>query len=350
MNYNKKIDVHAHILTKSYYDYLDKYEDPEPDHFATPKWDEKAHLKLMDNLGVACSVVSVSSPQIIRCDPEERLRIVNNMNSEALEVIGRHPDRMGLFASLPLPDVDAAVSIAGAMLSTDGVRGIGLLTNYDGIYLGSPKLDPLMEYLNAQKAIVCVHPTMPDTLPGDAVPDMPIPVMDYLMDTTRAFTNMVWNDKFIQYPDIKWIWPHGASFITILSDRFNSFSVLAKKNGNKHKLDYFGALKHCWFDTAGFSEPKQLHDMKLDIPTNHFLYGSDCPYTPTVACMALAGQLEKTDVLTKKEKQMMFTDNAVSLFADSDAKVQGTGHAVSAKMKRSTIGTGMNLFEKYSKK
>lgn len=340
MKYNKKIDFHAHILTPSYYAYLDKYEGPTPDNFATPKWDEKEHIKLMDSLGVAYSEMSVSSPHIIKASGDERIDIINAMNEEALEVVSHHPDRLGLFATLPLPDVDAAIRSAEALLERDGVDGIGVTTHYDGMYLGSDKLDPLMEYLDSVGAVVCVHPTMPASLPGDAVLDMPIPIMDFLMDTTRAFTNMVWNDKFLKYPNIKWIWPHGGSFLNILSDSFESFAVLGRRDTGK-KLEFFGALQHCWFDTAGFSAPKQLHCMKMDIPADHLLYGSDCPYTPSIACKALAGQLEDSKELTSKEKTMLFTTNGYALNPGLKKKLSGTSFPAARSATRGALGKAM---------
>ncbi len=348
MKYNNKVDFHAHILTPSYYAYLDKYEGPEPDNFATPEWSEKAHLKLMDSLGVAYSVMSVSSPHPIQATREERLAYVTAMNEEALDVVSKHPDRLGLFASLPLPDVDNAAKMAEEMLGKEGVDGIGLLTNYSGIYLGSDKLDPLMEVLDAHGAVVDVHPCMPAALPGDAVQGMPIPIMDFLMDTTRAFTNMVWEDKFNKYPNIKWIWPHGASFMTILSDRFASFAVQAKRNGSDRALDYFGALNSCYFDAAGFSTPKQIHDMKIDIPTSHFLYGSDCPYTPSFACIALAGSLENCSDLTSKEKKMLFTTNAYDLIPKLSDALESTSHPHVNKAKRNVLGTAIDTFSNYN--
>lgn len=352
MLYDKKVDVHSHILTPSYYEFLDKYVGPEPDKFATPEWTEEGHLKLMQQLGVAYCSLSFSSPHPFPVpDINDRVAYVRAMNDEALDVVRRHPNQMGLFFALPLPDVDRSIAIAEEYLGKDGIDGIGLLTNYSGVYIGSDKLDPLLEFLNEKKAVVCVHPTEPAALPGDAVPDMPIPVMDFLMDTTRAFTNMVWNDKFLKYPDITWIWPHGSSFITILSDRFNAFALQAKKkNGNPHKLDYFGALKSCYFDTAGFSAPKQLHDMKLDIPMDHFLYGSDTPYTPDIACVALAGQLEKSKELSASEKKKMFTTNAYALNPKLKSILEGTKHPVTEDIKRRALGSVMNGFGTISKK
>ena len=342
MAYDKKIDFHAHILSPSYYDYLDQYEGPTPDNFATPKWSEEAHLKLMDKLGVAFSMMTVSSPHVIHAkDITETMAFVNGMNDEALDVVRRHPDKLGMCAILPLPHVKESIATAKKYLEEEGCYGIGMTTHYNGIYLGSDELDPVLEFLNKKKALVVVHPTEPAALPGNAMPDMPIPIMDFLMDTTRAFTNMVWNDKFLKYPDIKWVWPHGASFMNILSDR-----MLAHKEGNKNKLDYFGALKNCWFDTAGFSATKQLHDMKMDIPMDHFLYGSDCPYTPNIACIGLVGQLEASKELSRKEKKMMFTDNALELVPELKSKKLHSNAGMADHLKSKAVGKALTIERK----
>jgi hypothetical protein len=44
------------------------------------------------------------------------------------------------------------------------------------------------------------------------------------------------------------------------------------------------------------------------------LFGSDAPYTPALAGLALTGALEQTEQFTQLQKQMIFTRNAVSLF------------------------------------
>lgn len=313
MNYAAKIDFHSHILTPAYYEYLKKYEDPRPDDFDTPVWSPGGHLKLMDRLGVTFSALSVSSPNLSRAPSGDRAEYARRINEEALAFVNEHPKRLGLFAILPLPDVEPAVQMAEHYLTADGVDGIGMTTNYGGVYLGDPRLDPLMHVLDSAGAVVCVHPTKPAGLPDDVNRGLPIPVMEFLMDTTRAFTSLVWNECFDRFPHIKWIFPHAASFIPTLSDRFDSFSILLKAQNPGKKLDFFHAMRHCYFDLAGFSLPKQIADMKQNIPVENFLYGSDCPYTPDAACIALAGNLAVTPLLTDEEKRKMFTLNAVQL-------------------------------------
>ena len=77
--------------------------------------------------------------------------------------------------------------------------------------------------------------------------------------------------------------------------------------------DYFEAMKQVYFDLAGFPLPKQLQILKQNVPVENMLYGSDGPYTPDFATLALAGALETTDQLTDREKERIFTQNALAL-------------------------------------
>ena len=56
--FNNKIDLHSHFLPPAYYEYLKKYEDEYPDNFEIPDWSEDGHIKWMDQLGVAFSLIT----------------------------------------------------------------------------------------------------------------------------------------------------------------------------------------------------------------------------------------------------------------------------------------------------
>lgn len=190
--------------------------------------------------------------------------------------------RLWAYALISVPHTDAAIKEAKFALDELGADGFGLSTHYAGVYLGDSGYDPLMELLN---------------------------------DTTRTFTNMVMHNIFGRYPNIKWIFPHAGAFLSILSDRMNSFSIQMRGNLPKDiPFDFKGDMRHVYFDAAGFCLQKQLGALLKDVGAKNILYGSDSPYTPTLACTALSGGLEKNDCMTENEKYMMFTGNAVRLF------------------------------------
>ncbi|MGN0528053.1 MAG: amidohydrolase family protein [Eubacterium sp.] len=314
MDYNnKKVDFHSHFLSKTYYEYLNKYESEKPDSFPTPNWNIESHIKLMDKLGIAFSLISVSSPNLAKADRKTEKEMVHTINLEGKEYVNMYPDRLGLFASLPLPNVDDAIEEAEFALKELNADGFGLSTNYAGIYLGDEKYDKLMEFLDSRGVVVAVHPTKPSGLPQGVNKDVPIPAMEFFMDTTRTFMYMVMNNVFARFPNIKWIFPHAGAFLSILSDRVNGFAILMKQERPDLPLDFKADMNHVYFDVAGFPLQKQLQALLKDVKIDNLVYGSDTPYTPNIACIALSGGLEKISMLNRTEKNKIFTENAVTL-------------------------------------
>lgn len=315
MAYTKKIDFHSHFLTDTYCRYLDEYEGEAPDDFPTPKWSEEGQLKLMDQLGIAFSFLSISSPNLSKAEKDTEAALVHTINTEGAAIVRNHPDRFGLFAGLPLPHVEEAIREARYAVEELGADGFGLSTNYAGVYLGDPQYDPLMEYLDSIGAVIAIHPVKPGRLPKGVNGELPIPAMEFLVDTTRTYTYMVTHDIFERYPRIKWIFPHAGAFISILSDRMYGFAMQFRNRlSYPVPMDFKADMRRVYFDMAGFPINKQLHDLLLDVPADNLLYGSDAPYTPTIACIAQTGGLETTEILTEGEKTAMFTQNAVQMF------------------------------------
>jgi predicted TIM-barrel fold metal-dependent hydrolase len=311
--YSKKVDFHSHYLPPAYYEYLRKYEDERPDNFDTPDWSEEKHIAAMDKLGVAYSLISISSPNLSRSDDNTEKDYARRINNEGAAFVGRYPNRLGLIAELPLPNVENALEEAKYTLDVLKTEGFGLATNYRGKYLGCVEFDPLMEFINDRKSLIIVHPMKPYEHYEGVNEGLPIPTFEFFVETTRVFSNLVLKDTFNRYPDIKWIFPHAGAFISLLSDRFNSFSLVMKLRDPLLTADFLGAMKHVYFDLAGFPLPKQLQVLKQNVPISHMVYGSDGPYTPDFATIALAGALEQTDQLTDREKQQVFTLNAINL-------------------------------------
>ncbi len=117
------------------------------------------------------------------------------------------------------------------MLHADGV---GLMTNYGGVYLGDRRLDELMAELDGRGALTVMHPTQPAVMVPDVNEEIPLPAFEYFAETTRAFLNMAQNDTFTLYPNIRWVVPHVGAFLSILADRFESFALMLRFAAGVH--------------------------------------------------------------------------------------------------------------------
>lgn len=267
-----KIDTHAHYVPPAYRRYLE-----EEGFFggqATPAWSPEAALEEMATLGVETSVLSVARPGFWFGDADRAAGMARQVNEYAATLVREQPDRFGLFAALPLPDLDGAlaeVEYAFDQLHCDGVI---LLANNDGLYLGDPRLDDLMAELDRREAVVFVHP---NAVPAEPVPGVPVFVADFLLDTTRAALNMVRHGVLRRFPRLKVILSHGGGMLPYAAHRIASLTPMAD-GGAVDRAAFLAECAGFYFDTALTASPHSLPTLLSFARPGHVLYGSDWPY------------------------------------------------------------------------
>ena len=316
MKFQRKIDFQAHYLPPSYYDFLAEEGLFCPDGFPTPQWDEAWQQEMMGELGIAYALLSVSSPSLWTKDPARTRTLARKVNDEGAEIVSRAPGNLGFLATLPLPEVSAAINEARRCLDTLHAGGVGLMTNYGGVYLGDRSLDPILAELNGRGALAVLHPTKPAVTVPNVNQEIPVPAFEYFVEPPRTFLNLVQNDTFARYPDIRWVIPHAGAFLPILADRFESFALMLRFADPDRRVDILADMAPVYYDLAGFSEPKQLAMLLRNVDETHLLYGSDTPYTDISACVGQAEALEETPKLTERQKALLFTENALTLLPD----------------------------------
>lgn len=289
MNVSNKIDVHAHYLPHSYRAALLAAGHVQPDGFPlVPAWSVREHVDAMDRLGIATSLLSISSPGVYFGNATAARDLAREMNEIGRRAVVDHPGRFGLFASLPLPDVDAAMAEIAYCCDHLEVDGFALLTNVGGTYLGDPSWESVFRELNRRKGRVFIHPTSPACWEHTSL-GRPRPMLEFFFDTTRTVVDLVLNGTVARHTDIEFIIPHAGATLAMIVDRVNAFSRLLEVDTSVDVLRDIGRLH---YDLAGFPVPRQL-DALLTITTlEHLHYGSDYPFTPELAVLMAAERLE----------------------------------------------------------
>src|ERR1700677_327062 len=117
----RAVDVHMHFIPELYRDALASANMSSPDGIsALPPWDEEDFLRVMDSLQIETAVLSISSPGVHFGNDRKALGLARKVNDEGRRLMDRHPGRIGLFASLPFPDVEASIERAGRALDDLG--------------------------------------------------------------------------------------------------------------------------------------------------------------------------------------------------------------------------------------
>jgi predicted TIM-barrel fold metal-dependent hydrolase len=222
-------------------------------------------------------MLSITSPGVtIGGDPAEWARRVNETGAATARA---HPRRFGLFATLPLPDVDAALSELRHALDVLQADGVTLLTNFADVYLGDPRFDAVMAELHRRKVVTFLHPTSPACFEATAL-GHPRPVMEFLFDTTRAVANMVVNGTLARYPDVRLIVPHAGAALPVIADRVAGFADLFGLGGlQPGAIDVVGTLQRLYYEVgAGMPFPRHVEALLNLVDVGRLMYGTDFPF------------------------------------------------------------------------
>ena len=219
---------------------------------------------------MATSIISISDPGVWFGDNASARSLARECNDYAAKIMRDYPGRFGLFATLPMPDVEGSlleIEYAFDKLKADGVC---LLSSYNGKYLGNPTFAPLMDELNRRKAVVFCHPYCAACGARTVLSDGESRGIEFVFDTTRTIVSLLSNGTVTRCPDIRFIWSHGGGTVPYITSRL---AGVAQKlpNGLIPELQKF------YYDTAQAFNPYTLPSFKKLVPASHILFGTDYP-------------------------------------------------------------------------
>lgn len=304
-----RIDTHHHILPPRYMKAVGELAVARTlVSGKAPDWSPAHSLEAMDRNGIAVAVTSISAPGFACEDPAEVASLCRHCNEYAAEMRGAHPGRFGTFASLPLPDIDA--SLAEIAFSMDVLQsdGIGLLTNYAGIYLGDPQFEPIFEELDRRAAVVYVHPT---ESPGCALCGLPPATLEFPFDTTRAIANLLFTGTLARFGKIRYIFSHAGGAVPFLAERLSRLE--RRPDYAQHVPEgVITLLKRLHFDTALSANATAIAGLLRLTGIERILFGSDFPHAPEDTMAASLRGLADLD-LTAEELAKIEGGNAARL-------------------------------------
>jgi len=307
-----RIDTHHHILPPAYIAeererILGAAAAVSPDFI---EWTPQRALAELDRNGVATAITSISTPGVWFGDRDQGRRLARACNEYGARMAADYPCRFGMFAALPLPDVEGSLREIEYALDVLKLDGIGLMTSYGDRWPGDPAFAPVFDELNRRGSAVYFHPTAPNCCPS--IPDITNAVIEYPTDTTRAITSLLFSGTLSRCPDIRFIFSHGGGTLPMIVTRIvgmlgrPSMKAVAARVPN-------GAMQEfhkLYYDTAGITNPMAMAALKAFVPMTQVLFGSDYPYWPIGMFVdGLAGL-----GLFESDLRAIERDNALRLF------------------------------------
>ena len=301
-----RVDIHHHFAPPAWVTAVKGRPLLQP---ANTMWTPEKSIEDMDRGGVAAAVVSITNPGLWFGDAPMTRSLSRACNDYGATLVRDHPARFGLFAAMPLPDVDGTLREIEYAFDTLKADGIGLFTSYGDRWLGHADFRPVMEELHRRKAVVHVHPTAANCCRNlDYAPGVGPGSLEYGTDTTRAITGVAFSGDAAKYPDVRFIWSHAGGTAPFLASRIDGASRGAKE---RMPAGFMSTLKTFYYDLAGATNAGAVASLLQLVASDRVLFGTDFPPGGTAADYVTA--IRELKMFSEAALRAVERDNAVRL-------------------------------------
>ena len=301
-----RIDVHHHLSSP---EFIAEISGRRTGQVPLMKWTVAQSLEDMDQGGVATSILSISEPSVFFGNFDAARRLARETNEFGAKLIADHPGRFGMFATVPLPDVDGALREIEYTLDTLKMDGICMMTDYQGKFLGDAAFRPVLEELNRRQAVVYTHPFRNDCC-RNLVPDVFEPLIELGTDTTRTIASLLFSGSAEQFPEIKWIFSHAGGTAPFLMQRFTYYFDARKDLQPRLPKGPAYYMQRFHYDTANAMTIHPLASLTKLVTPTQIVFGTDFPF---LTAKATAAGLREVGLFGATELQTIERENAVRL-------------------------------------
>lgn len=246
-----------------------------------PAWTPEQTLAQMEKFDIAVSILSLTQGGNIYYDNTEKGRAaIRKGNDYGAKVMSDHPKKFGLFAGVPLPDIEGVMKEIEYGLDTLKADGIGIYTNDNqGKWPGDPYFEPMWQELNRRGAIVYMHPLAPPccTKLNDSVPTS---MNEFDFDITRGCTSILANGILHKYPNVKIIVPHSGGTMPMIAGRIKDRYPGDAAHAAYVPNGVIAELQKFYVDVAHATFPYPMAAMLKFSHPDRILFGTDYPAEP----------------------------------------------------------------------
>ena len=314
------IDVHAHFASPAYLQALagklGHHLEGYTTWFQMPAWNNYSPARIvevMDQQGVAVSVVSCTTPGVWFGRPSETRDLAREMNEYGAKMVSDFKGRYGLFALLPLPTIEDSLKEIEYAFDTLKADGVGLMSSYGMNWLGDEVFQPVFDELNRRKAVVFTHP-IDAACCNDIQVGIGPTTVEYNTDTARTIFSLIAKGAATRYSDITFIFSHGGGTMPSLIERFgigapDTINDILTRPAEPNSRLYH--LRRFYYDTAQSPNVIQMQALKTLVGVNQIVFGSDYPFGAGPGKHLIG--LQKTGCFNSQELETIRRGNALKI-------------------------------------
>jgi aminocarboxymuconate-semialdehyde decarboxylase len=241
--------------------------------------DIELRLKDMDRMGIDVQAVSPAPHQTYYwTDPWMGQELARAVNERLAEIAAKHPDRFVPMGTVPLQDVELAVSELTHCVKTLGMRGVEINPSVKGMDLTDEKLSLEKFFAKAQEldVVLFMHPigfTQGERLTNHYFNN----VIGNPLETTVAASHLIFDGVLERHPKLKIVLPHAGGYLAHYWARMDHAWRARPDCRGRIKRKPSSYLEKFYFDTITFDRGMLAHLIER-FGEDHVLLGTDYPY------------------------------------------------------------------------
>jgi aminocarboxymuconate-semialdehyde decarboxylase len=240
-------------------------------------WNVSHRIDDMDRDGIAAQALS-PMPELLSYwfAPGDGLDLARYVNHQIAEMVARAPTRFHGLGMVPLQDVELATREL-ARLKADGLRGIQLGSNINGVMPGDARFDEFYAECERLELAIFVHALHP--IGADRLQDFPdlVPFAAFPLDTGLAAMHLIRAGVLERHPRLRIGFSHGGGAVIPLTHRL--------KIGWSSSAGFKGVLPHaphhyaarCFYDSLVY-DAGYLDYLATQFAPGQVFAGTDYPY------------------------------------------------------------------------
>lgn len=241
-------------------------------------FDTTVRKKEMDTLGVSKQVISII-PVLFNywAKPNDGLETSRFFNDFIAESVARDPNRFIGLGTLPMQDVDKAITEMIRCKTDLQLPGVEIGTNINGENLSEKKYFPFFEKAAELGVSIFIHPW--EMMGMQEMQKYWLPwLVGMPAETSRAICSMIFGGIFEKFPTLKVAFAHGGGSFPFTFGRIkHGFAVrpdLTAIDNDQDPKKYIGKF---WFDSL-VHDAKSLHYLIDFAGNDKVCLGTDYPF------------------------------------------------------------------------
>lgn len=276
------------------------------EHYASPKFMEgpgrtyKVHMSeiakklcdlgderiaAMDAAGIDMQVLSLTSPGVEQFAANQASEFAREANDILSEAIGRHPDRLAGFATIPTAAPERAADELERMIKQHNFKGAVINGHVQGRYLDDQFFWPILERAEALQVPIYLHPTQPPQAVIEAsysgfspevTSSLATGAWGWHIETGLHIIRMILGGVFDRYPHLQIIIGHLGEGLPFMLQRMNRLLPTEITKLKRPMEAYLRQNLHYTF--SGFNFTPTFLDLLLEVGVERIMFSADYPF------------------------------------------------------------------------